>query len=370
MPGYYRPPEGFKSFGQIERGTKGALKYKTLGQMAVRRHPLVGGAQKDPAHPKMWIMPTGRANEVIAEGGRIRRLRKRGYTVSMNETADKFGFDRNALARRDLKQEEILGAVTITKKTRERLRRKGIGAFPLRSGELMAVRNLRAKRALSGAAPSGSWIDSWGVRRIEGALKPSMYSQRARVRTQQQRRQGVKNPRPPEWAKRVGNKWVFRRSYIEKDAEWNKDYIGVVEAATAADVTPRTIRSWADQHIFPSEGRKKGEERRIPRRAFMARVPQLKRRLERSGALVSRVAYGKPVSGWARARLEERRTMRLSDWRVKADGVMERILLDFSRGHINAPQALEYFNQAAENLEMPKRVRREARKRLVAELLS
>jgi len=139
----------------------------------------------------------------------------------------------------------------------------------------------------------GEWIGRRDVEAIKGALKPSAYVARAYKYSLQNH--GI----PPDWAKKLDNShWLFLESYIHADAKKNLESISVHDAAQMLGATRRAIQDWADQGVIPvlgGENREKGEERRIPREAFIREIPQLRKRLETAAVLARKLKHGNQI---------------------------------------------------------------------------
>jgi excisionase family DNA binding protein len=133
------------------------------------------------------------------------------------------------------------------------------------------------------------WIKREHIRKIPGALKPGAYVARAYKHAR-------KDPegRPPQWARKSGQEWLFLRSEIEADAKRNRRFMTPSEVARDIGVSRRTVLNWADAgHLGEIVKVGKSNERRIAREEYDARKDVLRKRLERPDAMASRMRAGK-----------------------------------------------------------------------------
>jgi excisionase family DNA binding protein len=130
------------------------------------------------------------------------------------------------------------------------------------------------------AEQCAGWLDRHAISQQRGALKPSAYVARA---YNFEKAHG----RLPEWARKIdGGKWLFAEAYISEDAALQIETMGISDAAALVGTSRRTIQTWVDEGLLETAGenRQTGESRRVNRAALMRALPELKARLDKSGA--------------------------------------------------------------------------------------
>jgi len=285
---------GYKSLGEVaDLLGNDVLKYLTLRRRVKDRHATVRRTIRDPNEPRFWIVPDADVELLTAEANMIRELRQQGYTVSVQVAEKKLGLTKGVLLKKDIGQKRILSVWKITEKMFRKLwdmGRERVEALPSVKVDLLAEAGTR-KGDKPVLGPTDEWLDAWKVRAVVGALKPYAYTSRVNVFKK-------KYGKDPDWAKREDGQWLFKREYIEADAEVNLKYIGVAEMARELLCSARTIINWIDAGRIPCEGRsteERGNERRVLREKFVALLPILKPRLETAANIAVQEMHGHPL---------------------------------------------------------------------------
>lgn len=129
-----------------------------------------------------------------------------------------------------------------------------------------------------GLEHSPRWLQRADIERLEGALTPAAYIQRAYLFSK-------KNGQLPEWArKNPGGQWEFSRDYVLSEIGLRHEYISVHDAAKILSVSRRTVQNWIDEGMLSCEKsgeHRGGKVRNIPRKEFMQRVSTLRARAKR-----------------------------------------------------------------------------------------
>ena len=307
VPGYKSPGEVIAILGS------GILKYRTLHKRILDKHSTVRHAIKDPSEPRFWIIPDADVKLLGDECAKIKALKKRGYSVSVTVAEKKLELSKGLLLKKDIGQQRILSVWSITRKMFQRLQKMGkraIVALPNMKEDLLARAGAKnGDKPVTG--PSDEWLDSWKVRSTAGALRPYAYASRVGVFVRRYKKS-------PDWAKKENGYWLFRRDYIEADAQANLKYIGVAEMARILACSARAVINWIDDGRIPCEGRSphdRGNERIVLREKFILQLPLLRPKPKLSEA--ARKQKRKL------ARCAKRRKQKLAKESVKIEGEIE-----------------------------------------------
>lgn len=195
---------------------------------------------------------------------------------------------------------------------------------------------------------ASGWIGTGEITKIEGAVKPVTYIARAA-------RYFKEHGKSPPWAQKVGDRWVFKRSHIDTEAEFNRSHLTSEQIAKKFKVSRRTAINWIDRGLF-GEVVQRGQlgARRVTREGFRMGLPEAYERLERLAAVASRTRRKKPV-GKGPEREKSGPIERRTPEQIAGD-IFENIRVDVGRGVLSPSDARRLMQQYGHKNELPEKL--------------
>jgi predicted DNA-binding transcriptional regulator AlpA len=286
-----KPPEGHRTLRQIAENTGHVVTPKTMAGMIRNDHRLMKGAKRVKG---IWVLPKRRAEVVQRYLNRAKRAIERGEVN-----------DFNSFQRRQLR------------------------------GRHREV------------APKG-WVSREHILSIDGALKPDTYIARAYKHLQE-------TGQYPPWAKKVTDKWIFKKDHIERDAELQskreeKDLIGAGEIAKMLGCSRRTVLNYMDQGRIPHKKIRTGSitSRKAPRTEIEESLPELRKQIEGAKRESARRRKGKKLGPYKKRKRKTPTKSRIAKARRQLENATKKAKETGPSGYLEFAKQVSKLDLPAE----------------------